>query len=220
MTATSCPPYDWSGQSTGNKATYQNQTWTFRRVPVLSKTPLYIGLKGAKGATNPSPVMGAIGVTVNGVQIFNNADALRRDAYLNEGDTFDACGGHASPGGAYHFHTDQLKAGCVYAADKKGKHSALFGVMADSIPIYGPRGDGGKAPTDLDVCGGHVDKTHRFYHYHVQPSLKSPYTITCLRGCVFNDNGNMGLKSHVVTAATCKKAAKQYTYAGFNPKFS
>lgn len=37
-------------------------------------------------------------------------------------------------------------------------------------------GDGGKAPTDLDVCGGHVDKTHRFYHYHVQPSLKSPYT--------------------------------------------
>lgn len=23
-----------------------------------------------------------------------------------------------------------------------------------------------------------------------------------------------------VTAATCKKAAKQYTYAGFNPKFS
>lgn len=30
----------------------------------------------------------------------------------------------------------------MYAADKKGKHSALFGVMADSIPIYGPRGEG------------------------------------------------------------------------------
>ncbi len=67
-----------------------------------SPTP---GLKGANGATNPSPIMGAIGVTVNGVQIFNNADALRRDAYVNEGHTFDACGGHASPGGAYHFHT-------------------------------------------------------------------------------------------------------------------
>lgn len=58
---------DWSGQSTGNKATYQNQTWTFRRVPVLSKTPLYIGEQrpcpacvGLRCASHPTRAQGAL----------------------------------------------------------------------------------------------------------------------------------------------------------------
>lgn len=96
--------------------------------------------------------MGAIGVTVNGVQIFNNADALRRDAYLNEGDTFDACGGHASPGGAYHFHTGAWRpeaglggaegavcGGQVPPASTQGRPCVLHALfLSETTPWSGP----------------------------------------------------------------------------------
>jgi len=41
--------------------------------------------------------------------------------------------------------------------------------MADGIPLFGWRGAGGKAPTDLDTCGGHIGSgtdEYPFYHYH------------------------------------------------------
>lgn len=34
---------------------------------------------------------------------------------------------------------------------------------------------------------GHTDSTHPFYHYHVTAGLAAPYTITCLKGCVFSN---------------------------------
>jgi len=70
------------------------------------------------------------------------------------------------------------------------QHSPYFGIMADGIPIFGPYGDNGIAPTNLDECGGHVDNTYPFYHYHLPNGLIYPYTVTCLRGCIFNANGN------------------------------
>ncbi len=57
-------------------------------------------------------------------------------------------------------------AGCVYT-QTAGDHSPLFGIMADSIPIYGQLSVGGVVPTDLDECGGHTDTKYPFYHYHV-----------------------------------------------------
>jgi len=62
--------------------------------------------------------------------------------------------------------------------------------MADGIPMFGPYGDNGVAPTDLDECGGHTDKTYGFYHYHLPKDNASPYSLTCLVGCIFNANGN------------------------------
>ena len=44
---------------------------------MLSTTPLYVGIYAAGNSTNSAPVMGAIGITVTGVAIYNNADALR-----------------------------------------------------------------------------------------------------------------------------------------------
>ena len=38
-----------------------------------------------------------------------------------------------------------------------------------------PAGDGGKAPTDLDECGGHSDSAYPFYHYHATGTT-FPYT--------------------------------------------
>lgn len=54
--------------------------------------------------------------------------------------------------GTYHYHSEPGP-GCVYS-DALGQHSPIFGVMADGIPVYGAYGDGGKAPTNLDECGG------------------------------------------------------------------
>jgi hypothetical protein len=85
--------------------------------------------------------------------------------------------------------------------------------MADGIPIYGPKGDGGVAPTDLDECGGHTDATNPFYHYHVTDAYKSPYVVKCLVGCVFHNFGNPNLNNYVKTSATCQRAATQYDYS-------
>lgn len=62
--------------------------------------------------------------------------------------------------------------------------------MADGIPMYGQYGDNGIAPTNLDECGGHVDITNPFYHYHTPAGRAYPYTIVCLTGCIYSNNGN------------------------------
>jgi len=40
-------------------------------------------------------------------------------------------------------------------------------MMIDGIPLFGPYGDNGVIPKDLDECGGHVDSTYPWYHYHL-----------------------------------------------------
>ena len=39
---------------------------------------------------------GMIGIAMNGLSIFSDADAMSRDAYVYEGSTFDACRSHSS----------------------------------------------------------------------------------------------------------------------------
>ena len=106
-------------------------------------------------------------------------------------------------------------AGCVYDAVASNSHSPLYGIMLDGIPIYGPKGDGGVAPSNLDECGGHTDATYPFYHYHVPDGYKSPYTVKCLVGCIMhNFSNNMVTQLGLVkTAAQCVKAATQYDYS-------
>ena len=37
-----------------------------------------------------------------------------------------------------------------------GNHSPIVGFMIDGYAIYGPQGEDGDVPTDLDECGGHA----------------------------------------------------------------
>ena len=72
--------------------------------------------------------------------------------------------------------------------DTAGQHSPLFAVMADGIPLFGPLGDNGSiltlgtslspstSATTLDVCGGHVDTTYPYYHYHLPYSAAGNYS--------------------------------------------
>ena len=71
----------------------------------MAATLLYVGVNGSNGAANNSPIMGSIGLAVNGIGIYSNSDAEKRDAFVNEGKSFDSCGGHPQPQGDYHYHT-------------------------------------------------------------------------------------------------------------------
>ncbi|CAM9981203.1 unnamed protein product, partial [Choristocarpus tenellus] len=59
---------------------------------------------------------GSIGMALNGVAIYSayagvtTAVSFSVSAYALESDTFDLCGGHAAPGGSYHYHS---AAGCL-----------------------------------------------------------------------------------------------------------
>ncbi|KAG2448784.1 hypothetical protein HYH02_006136 [Chlamydomonas schloesseri] len=215
-----CPEYSPYGQKTPNTPSWQNRTITLRKTPVLASTVTYIGRNASGNTANPNMIMGYVGFAVNSVPIYNDANADGADAYVTEKATMDTCRGHAAPNnGEYHYHSEPGP-GCAYT-DTAGKHSPLYGVMLDSIPLYGAYGDNGVAPTDLDECGGHTDATYAFYHYHVTANLAPPYVIRCFRGCVFNANGNPSMSSTaglIKTDATCVKAAKQYDYSSFaNP---
>ena len=137
-------------------------------------------------AQKPTPLpMGPIGVAVNGVPFYNPYNAEGQDAVSGlYAEVFDSCCGHPDQMGRYHYHKYPT---CLKTPfrDQPGKHSPLIGYAFDGYAIYGPQGEGGKPPADLDVCNGHEDAA-RGYHYHT--SAKFPYLIGAYRGVVDRRN--------------------------------
>ncbi|KAI8853946.1 hypothetical protein BC829DRAFT_429764 [Chytridium lagenaria] len=82
--------------------------------------------------------------------------------------------------------------------------------MLDGIPIFGPLGDNGNVPTDLDECNGHVDSTYSFYHYHVAFNETYPYIVNCLKGCV---SKTISKSVAANSAPACSAATTQYDYS-------
>lgn len=128
------------------------QTGTFR-IPI---TPT------RQATPSPTP-LGPIGVSVNGVPIFNQY-AGPNQPLAGEIDTFDQYAGHPAPGNVYHYHVEP-----TYIT--RNSRSALVGVLLDGYPVYGPL-ENGKILTsaDLDAAHGHTAPTTEFpngvYHYH------------------------------------------------------
>ena len=212
ISANGCPGYDWTSQRTPNTPYEQILSIKLPLQPKVSTSTYTIGIKNPDGSSNSSPPLLGVGIAINGVAIYGNADGEGRDAYINESNSFDTCGGHPQPTGEYHYHSEPGK-DCVFT-DVSGQHSPLFGFMYDGIPIYGEYGDNGVAPVDLDQCGGHVDKTYPFYHYHLPKDKAFPYTLTCLKGCIYSDNGNPNIATTAVTTvSTCKMQTTQYDYS-------
>jgi hypothetical protein len=115
---------------------------------------------------------GQIGIFVDGVEMFNSWDAYtwdttnqmneqnvtgywNRDAYVNEGVTFDPGNAHQQQSGVYHYHANPL--GLRYLLDDhvdynattktysedtnaSTKHSPILAWAADGFPLYGPYG--------------------------------------------------------------------------------
>ncbi len=136
VSATGIPTYaigPWP--SNPNTPSNQNILARFPRVPQ------------AQTGTHTNTGLGAIGLWIDGVEIFNAKDARsyqnkgfwNQNAVVVEGPSFDSAGGHPAPGGAYHHH--QTPIGLRLALGDSGvKHSPILGFAFDGFPIYGPFG--------------------------------------------------------------------------------
>jgi len=128
--------------------------------------------------------LGAIGVTLTGVPLFNGLDAVGRDADAHE--LQDLCDGHPQDTDSYHYHGYSP---CMIEENKGDDGSSgLVGYALDGYGIYGPLGPGGKPITnvDLDECHGRTSrvfwngKFQDVYHYNL--TYEYPYSIGCFRG--------------------------------------
>jgi hypothetical protein len=136
-------------------------------------------------AASPSCLpMGAIGVAVNGVLLYNALDARNMDARAHE--MQDTCEGHPNFA-EYHYH-----AGSACAVGSKTnagpKSSVLFGYAFDGFGIYIERDAKGNMLTNksLDACHGRTSKVmwdgklRTMYHYVVTQEF--PYLLGCFVG--------------------------------------
>lgn len=136
---------------------------------LLYRFPRTNGMPATKTLTGG----GQIGIFVDGVEMFNSWDAFywngsadtqsmgsgtgywNRDAYVNEGATFDPGNAHQQNTGTYHYHANpialryQLGDHVNFDSSNKTysestnvvtKHSPLLGWVGDGSPIYGPYG--------------------------------------------------------------------------------
>ena len=121
-------------------------------------------------ATSTTTGLGAIGISVTGVPIFNDLEGPNRPLEEVIVETFDYAGAHNGPSG-YHYHIESydVPENTVLSHDDE----KLVGIMSDAFLIYGRKCNStGDHPTDLDVSGGHISSTQHsdgdeFYHYHI-----------------------------------------------------
>lgn len=120
-------------------------------------------------ATGTSTGLGAIGISVTGVPIFNDQEGNNRPIEEVIVETFDYAGAHNGPSG-YHYHIESFDVPentTLSFDDEK-----LVGIMSDGFLLYGRRDYDGSYPTDLDASGGHFGVTPHsngveVYHYHI-----------------------------------------------------
>ncbi|MCW7468406.1 YHYH protein [Leptospira kanakyensis] len=132
----------------------------------------------------------SVGITVNGLAIFNNA-AAPGDTLATEEQTFDKFNGHPQSSGVYHHHSQPLNV--------SNNNSNLIGMLIDGFAVYGRdctlnANSGGTTSTptiagsQLDANHGHTTTTTHFttatYHYHY--TYDSTATINTLIGSYFH----------------------------------
>lgn len=143
-------------------------------------------------AANPSCVpMGAIGVALDGVAIYNALDEAGRDAVAHE--VQDLCDGHPQGAGEYHYH------GPSSCMPNITKGNTIVGYALDGFPITSMYDASGHYYTDadLDAChgttGAYVDEngaSKSGYHYVL--TQEYPYTLGCFMGTPVSAHaGNM-----------------------------
>lgn len=123
------------------------------------KIPLH-PIVATRHASTP---LGAIGVSINGVPLFNQY-AGPNQPLTDEIMSFDQYRGHPTGTSMYHYHVEP-----IYLTETKGKE-ALLGFLLDGFPVYGPN-ENGTAVKDLDAYHGHTavtaDYPEGIYHYHI-----------------------------------------------------
>ena len=118
--------------------------------------------------------MGASGITIHGVLLFNN-EANAPDILVDEIPTMDQLNlGHTQSTGYYHHHTEPPRI--------SDNDSVLIGVALDGFPIFGRQEEDGSIPFTGESVGNNyhshaVDTANTYgfdgavtYHYHVVDS--------------------------------------------------
>lgn len=142
--------------------------------------------------TTPSCASGDVGITIQGVLIFNGFDALERDAIAHE--IQDACFGHPQQNGVYHYHGYSP---CLEDQNTTGA-SSLIGYALDGFGIFGPYDENGHLLTsaDLDECHGRTSLIEwdgqMVEMYHYVATYDFPYTVGCFRGTPTHLGGQQG----------------------------
>ena len=160
----------------------QNFVYTIPATPTPDTDGTLTGTQGG---------LASIGVTLNGLAVFNNA-AAPGDTLASEVTTFDNTGfGHPQETGVYHHHARPS----VISVDDAN----LIGIALDGYAIYGKKCDNATSntgddftPSDLDSLHGHTTATTHFstaiYHYHLAADATAG--IDTLMGSSFY--GNIG----------------------------
>jgi len=108
--------------------------------------------------------LGAIGVSLNGVPLYNQY-AGPNQPLTDEFKSFDKYWGHPTGNGNFHYHIEPL-----YLTTVTASKSALLGFLLDGFPVYGPE-ENGEDVTGLDAYHGHSHETEDYpdgiYHYHI-----------------------------------------------------
>ncbi len=145
----------------------------FMNVPRSSATLYRIPRTPAVPAAKTLTGLGPIGVFVDGVIMFDSRDAFsisaasgteanpglgiwNRDAFVNEGVTFDPANAHQPGSGQYHYHANAIalrallgdnvrqdsvtKLYSEIATNLAPAHSPILGWVRDGFPVYGPYG--------------------------------------------------------------------------------
>lgn len=123
-----------------------------------------IPCKPATAAVHEATSLGAIGMALNGVAIFNNNEM--NNVALDAGTitSFDKAGAHPAQAQNYHYHVT----GDYTTLDD----AKLVGFLRDGFPVYGRRDMDNTYPSNLDIYNGHTAPTTEFpagiYHYHTR----------------------------------------------------
>lgn len=155
----------------------------FPNLPVNRKALYQIPRNPTVPTSKTLTGLGVIGYFVDGVAMFDSRDGFvwtgatesggmggtgywNRDAYVNEGQTFDPAYAHQEGGGNYHYHANPValrwllgdhvdyNAATHTYSESSGpvtRHSPLLGWVRDGFPIYGPYGyaEAGNASSGL-----------------------------------------------------------------------
>ncbi len=134
-----------------------------------------IPLNPEQASTISSTPLGAMGIALNGVALYNQF-AGPNQPLENEIATFDRYNGHPQQFGQYHYHIEP-----VYFSNND---NSIVGFLLDGFPVYGRKNKDGTYPTDLDDANGHVGVTDDYpegiYHYHI--TSEEPYISDGFRG--------------------------------------
>ncbi len=129
---------------------------------------LTVSISPQKASSSSATSLGAIGIAVSGVPIFNDEEGPNRPFDVQTATGLDYAGAHNGPSG-YHYHLEA--ANVPENTSLSYDDEKLIGIISDGFFLYGRRQPDGTYPTDLDASGGEFGPTIHNpdgeYHYHV-----------------------------------------------------